>query len=85
MKKTSEESKGTTAWTDLLWDSPQPPEAPEPFNPSYYIVEVTACTALKPQAAAGAPPMQALRDNAVHRTLEMKKVLKGLVDLKRVE
>jgi len=71
--------------TTQVYQLYNPSDAHEALQPSYYLLEVIACTALKPQPAAGAAPMQTLRDNAVYRVMEMKRVLKGLVDLQRVE
>jgi hypothetical protein len=57
----------------------------EPIDAGTYVVEVTSSTALAPTTQQGALPMQTLRQQAIQRTLDMKRVLKGLVDLARVE
>lgn len=64
----------------------QPPNAPEPVDSHFYIVEIDSLTAHKPStSSANTIPMQSLREQSINRTLEVKRLLKGLVDLARVD
>lgn len=64
----------------------QSSDAAEPLDSHYYIIEIASVTAHKPSATTStSTPMQLLRDQAVSRVLELKRLLKGLVDVTRVE
>ena len=65
---------------------PQPPDATEALESLFYILEIASLTSLKPSATlATSTPMQVLRDQAIGRVLEIKRLLKGLVNVARVE
>ncbi|KAL7009800.1 hypothetical protein EMMF5_000708 [Cystobasidiomycetes sp. EMM_F5] len=57
----------------------------DPLDDNFYLAEVSSTTSHKPGSTSGSAPMQVLRDNAIQRTMEVKGLLKGLVDLARVE
>ncbi|KAK9893676.1 hypothetical protein P389DRAFT_174483 [Cystobasidium minutum MCA 4210] len=63
-----------------------PPDAADPLDTATYVLEIASLTSQKPiTSSVNATPMQALRDQAVGRVLELKRLLKGLVDVARVE